>query len=489
MKARSTGKKRDEGIITLEILLAFAIIILNIGAVILVAFGNQALTIDSETNQEAISSAQGLIEKARRDSRYDFNLVNSSSETVSSGSLIFTKQLEVTQIDWFTKKVMSTVSWQVAEKTLWTAFTTLLTNPEGENGDTCSSVLTGDWKNPQIESAINFSSITPSGTYSITDMDAYKGKLYVTAGRTSNVGDPTFFIFNISDTSDPELISQIDNDSESLIGMNSLAVNGNYAYVANASRPATTGQLQIIDINNETLPAIVKNFPLTGNSAQGNSIFLKDGYAYLGTKSSGSYEFNIINVSIPLAPVVQGVYFIGNDINSILVRSNYAYIASPNTQELQILDITDMDTIVHAGEFSMGSGNGKNIQIVGDKIYFGRTTDGGAGEDFQILDNTNPDTTLARLGGLNISSSVNSLVIRDYLSFLLTGTAGTASRLQILKTDDPENIIPWNVSPLFLSPTGNAIEPSMDCEGNRLYISPNNSGGQGTIYIIKPSNE
>jgi hypothetical protein len=487
MKAESVGK--NKGIITLEILIAFAIIILNIGAVILVAFGNQSVIIDSETSSEAISKAVSLIEKARAESRYDFNLVNTFSTTETSGFLLFTKKLEVTQIDLFTKKVSSIISWQIGDKTLSTVLTTLLTNPEGVNGgDTCSSVLSGDWKNPQIESVISFSAISPAGIYTLTDIDAYKGKLYATAGKTTVAGAPTLFIFDVGNSGNPELIGQIDNDTASLIGMNSITVTDKYAYAANISRPATTGQLQIFDISASS-PLLVKNFPLTGNTATGNSIFYKNKYVFLGTRSSASYEFNIIDVHDPSLPLRKGVYFIGNDVNSILARGNYAYVVSPNTQELQILNIENTDSVTHAGGFSLGSGNGKIAQIVGSKIYFGRTTDGGAGEDFQILDNTNPATTLPRLGGINVSSSVNGIVVRDYLSFLLTGTAGTGSKLQIFKTDDPEHINPWNISALTLSPTGNTTEPSMDCEGNRLYISSNNSVGQGTIYIIKPSNE
>ena len=98
MKAQLTGKD-IRGLATLEILIAFAVLILCISAVIMVAFDNQSLAVDLQTNNEAVSKAQAILEKARADSREDFNLVNSFTTTNISGPLSYTESLKVTQTD------------------------------------------------------------------------------------------------------------------------------------------------------------------------------------------------------------------------------------------------------------------------------------------------------------------------------------------------------------------------------------------------------
>ena len=94
MKGQLIGKKYIKGMATLEILIAFAVLILCISAVIIVIFGNQSMTVDSQINNEAISKAQKMLEDARATSRFDFNLVNPSTTTETSGPLTFTKKLD-----------------------------------------------------------------------------------------------------------------------------------------------------------------------------------------------------------------------------------------------------------------------------------------------------------------------------------------------------------------------------------------------------------
>lgn len=484
MKEQLIGNNKY-GFVTLEILIAFTVVILCISASIMVFWGNQLIMVDSQNNITAISKAKIMIEQSRVDSIFDFNLV-SPSITIDIDGLAFIKKLDVDQVDLFTKKVTATVSWQTMERNLSTKLVTLLINKDILDSDTCSSILKDDWGNLQVESSINFSSIFPSGTYPLTDIDVYENKLYVTAGKTDNVTDPTIFVFDINDLNNPRLIGQIDNDIQVKTGLNAITINGYNGFVASASS-YIRGQMQIVDFSTMS---IVKTFkvpvlnPSGSSKGSGNSIFYKNKIVYLGlTKSTSENEFNIIDVSDFLNPVQIGKYSISNAVNTMIIRDGYAYIASPNTEELQILNISNLSDPILAGGFNSvnGAGNGKVIYLVGNKLYLGKTT--GIGFDFHILDNTNSNITLPQLGGFDIgtNNSVNEVIVRDYLSFLLTN-----KDLQIFNTSDPLNII--NKSIFILPGTYNSSypEPSMDCEGNRIFITSNNEGGQGVIYIIKP---
>ncbi len=503
MKAQLTGNKSkdkyESGFATLEILIAFSVLILCISAVVMITFSNQFIAIDSKTSLEALSHAQSMLEKTRADSEQDFNSVNSSTLIETSENSEFTKRLNVLQTNLFTKEVTASVSWQLGGRNLSTILATLLTNREAANGgDTCSSVLVGDWKNPQIESTISFSSLPgiPASTYVLTNVDAYQAKLYVTASKTTSATDPTFFIFDINDPSHPLLLGKIDNASTVSTGLSAVAVANDYAYLANAytgSTPSCTAnnncaQLQIVDISNAANPTLIKNIKVqestsSGNLAAATDVLYSKDYLYLGlVKTASGLEFNIFDISDLSNPIKVGGYSVGNGVNSILIKNDFAYIASPNTKELQILDISDRHNPTLAGSFnsSSGGGNGKNIYLVGKKLYLGKTT--GVGLDFHILDSTDPNNTLKALGGVDVGTgnSVNGVIVRDYLSFLLTN-----KDLKILNTENPAAITSWSTLALPGTYDSSKSEPSMDCEGNRIFISSNNEG-QGSIYIIKP---
>src|SRR3989344_5566093 len=72
-------KKSSAGFSTLEILIAFGVLIMAVTAVILVIFGNQSVAVDTETNSEALSKATISLEEARATSRQSYNSLISKS--------------------------------------------------------------------------------------------------------------------------------------------------------------------------------------------------------------------------------------------------------------------------------------------------------------------------------------------------------------------------------------------------------------------------
>jgi len=183
-----------------------------------------------------------------------------------------------------------------------------------------------------------------------------------------------------------------------------------------------------------------------------------------------------------------GSYEVGNGINAIYAKNNYAYIASPNDEELRILNIDNPSYPNLVGGFSTGSRNGKSLQLVGNRLYLGRAKDISADKDFNILNNKNPASVLIEIGGTNtLSSSVNDIIVRSNLGFFLTN-----SDLKIFDIGDPTSVDPINIgnaiATLPLSASGSNTEPSMDCEGNYLYITSNDSSGRGYLSIVTSGN-
>lgn len=504
-------KINQAGFSTLEILVAMFILVLAFSAAILVSFSNQTMIAASQTNAEALNIAQELVEKAQADSRQDFNLVNPQNATTTIDG--FTEKLDVTQTDYFIKLVTARVGFpEDSGRYSTTTLTTVVTNfNNAVGGDTCSSILLPNaeaWKDPQLIKSVSnsdFADLTgfSSDNFSISDIDAYKGKLYVTINNSSATTStvPTFFVFDINA---PDAIAKIpgdfvDNDSNKKSGLNAVAVAENpadgkkYAYVANHS---VAKQLQVIDVSSN--PPVVKVSLAVSGQAVGNSIAYKNGYVYLGLKSSTSGpEFNIIDVHNPLLPSEVGHWpasgSLNHDINAIYIKNQYAFVATTASKKLIVLDISNASGPEEVGSFSDGGGNhGKSIFLVGDTLFLGRTL---GGTELSILDEGNPATTTPPvLGGeATINASVDGIIVRGkiepqyiwsspVLAFLLT-----PSDFKILDVSDVTNIAPWGTKPLETGTFGSSIfEPVLDCEGNNFFVGSNDSSNNGYLSLIAP---
>jgi type II secretory pathway pseudopilin PulG len=507
-------KKNQSGFSTLEILMAMFVLILALTAVVSVSFGNQSLIVDSRTNAEALNIAQGLLEKAQADSRKDFNLVNPVAATTTADGFVY--RLDVVQTDNFTKLATAYVDFPEDRgrrgNTRLSAIVANFNNAVG--GDTCSSILlpdAGAWKNPQIKNTFsNFAFLADvSDNFPVTDVDAYKNKLYVTVNNSSAATTtvPTFFILDSSNPAAIQPIAAVDNDLANQSGINAVAVAEDpaavktYAYTANASGVSSTGQLQIIDVTNAGSPLVKYSLKLpnvTGSQSVGNSIFYKNGFVYLGLKATlNGPEFHIIDVHDPLAPAEVGHWpatgNLGNDINAIYVRDRYAYLATPNSKNLIVLDISNASAPVLAGSYSDGGGNnGKSVFMVGESLYLGRTV---GGTELSILDESVPATTTPPLLGskADIDLSVDGIIVRgksapaNSAGFPAIAFLATPSDFKALDISDPTAVSAWGSGISLSGISGNAqFEPVLDCEGNNFFIGSTDASKNGYLSIIAP---
>ncbi len=506
--------QKSSGFSTVELLVAMALLILCLTGVLLVSSGSESLLVGSQTSREALGLAQEELEEAQSLARKDFQLVIPKSRNVTLDGLTYHVETNVaTLADYVTKQVDVKVTYQgLYNKIGMETLSGLVTNFNIAKGyDTCDSTLTPNaevWKLPHIKNATqSFSALVGvSGTYPITDMDAYLGKLYVTTNNSS-VSQNNFFVFSLGSPESPALIGSLDNDLTTNTGLNAVVTDGAYAYVANGGSPLTVGQLQVINLSTMTVVRSVKASGvsgITGLQGVGNSVFYKDGYVYLGLKSTGGHgpEFHIFDVHSSESPVEVGSFAVGNDVNAIYVTGKYAYIATPNSQELLVLDVGNPGGIkfgTPAWGYDAGgsSGNGKSLQVVGDTLYLGRTNPS-SGPEVYALDVTNPEaipglnsspktiSVLSSVDALHLQTGFDLASIRSARSiiFLLTRTAFGGY--------DLIDYLPWTPTKLQseflqLPKNGSAVyEPVMDCEGNYFFVGSNDASNNGYLYVIAP---
>ena len=310
-----------------------------------------------------------------------------------------------------------------------------------------------------------------------------------------------FYVLNTSTPTNPVFVNALGSNNITS-GINAVAVDGKYAYLATNS--SSVGQLEIVDLT-ITPPSVVSILKLgTAGTSVGNSIFYKNGYVYLGLThtASGPAEFNIIDVHNPLAPTLSGSLALGYVANSIYVRNNYAYVAHPtdssatNQEQITVIDISNPTSPQRLSGYHApdNQGDGKSIFTVGDNLYLGRVFTSTANNEFYILNNSTPanlstnNPNSPQPQGQKISSSVNGLMVRDYLAFILQGTGTKFGQLQILNITNPVSITPYTSTISLPNTSAGVSTETIDCEGNYLYIgSVPNSGtflNKGSISII-----
>lgn len=512
-------KLKQKGFSTIELMIALAILALILSAVVMTSFGTQAFLTSSQVNREAYILAQSMLEESQALSRKDFNLVNSTpNENLDPTGLCpigflreqnennvnenFCKRLEVVtkEPDFITKEITSKVSWK-DEKGLdqEVKLVSLVSNfEEAVGGNTCDSTPTGDWTKPEVvnkvEDLATLINDTSGTRYSITDIEAHKGKVYITA----NVNNPTvsnFFIFNIEEDGDIKYEGGMDTTGSTVSsGGNAVVVAknslGHFAYIANGyganfnscTENTNCSQLQILNVENPKSPTLIRNFKVSGITSSGggtgNTLFYKNGYVYLGLTSTGNSEpeLNIIDVHNSSSPVILGsIDTESNSINKIIARENYLYLAIANTvEQIRVIDISDPINLKKVGGFGGSGGNGKSLYMVGDSLYLG--TAKGNGSKYYLLDRTNQFQISSSGIEATFNASVDEIIIRNNLAFLLTKNS-----LRII-----DKITTNLIQSLSIDGSTSSFEPSFDCEGNTLFIGFNNSSGQGKIYVVKP---
>ena len=487
--ASAKALTRRSGFATLEIIIALTILMMAFIATDLVAFGNQSILIDSEQSQTALTQAEILIESAKATAYIDFKLLGGLATTTVSMStgIAYTQTLSFTDSDWFSKLATAVVTWQDSVKTQSITLTAHISDFDNTSeGDTCDQNLSGDWSHPHV-----FYPVTD--LYSITHIDAYEGKLYVSASNETTASSTipeTLFVFDIHDPTHPVLLSKLDNDKNKL-GITDLTVAssslGSYLYAASESS-FSRGQLQIFDVSTSS-PSLIETYKIPSStvstSGVGKSIFYKDNYVYVGLTAATGPEFNIIDVHNPLAPVWIGGYDVGNDVNQIYVKDNlqhtYAYIATPNSRQLLILDVSNPTNPIAVGGFQTTGGiggYGKSMYQLGTILYFGETY-ASTHPELYILDNTRQDVLLPQMTMQKIGSSVNALIVRANLAFLVT----TSGQFQVWNVASSTRISQY-ATPLTLPNASSGT--ALDCEDNYMYVGSVDGNNKGYVTVITP---
>ncbi|MFI5332522.1 MAG: tail fiber domain-containing protein, partial [Candidatus Babeliales bacterium] len=127
-------------------------------------------------------------------------------------------------------------------------------------------------------------------------------------------------------------------------------VQGKYAYVTDHG----AGKLLVVDISNPASPSTVGSLTTASGSTAG--IYVQGRYAYVTNQTSGTTNFQIVDISNPSPSVVSGSSLtLTGSPTHIYVQGRYAYVVSQTSNTLQIIDVTIPSAPVVIGSVPAGS--------------------------------------------------------------------------------------------------------------------------------------
>ncbi len=452
--------KHKIGAITLELLMAFAIFTLNITAVILVINGGQSVSIDTETNTEALMEARNMLEDARLTSQANFDSLYSDSYQDTIGSLTYTKNLNVVDQTPCKKIAVSSVAWLTPPiRQQKVELETLLTNLEQSlalGGDCYLDPPETDWLNPQLFASDSLLTGQPT-TIEIFNKIAYIGTDQapflsianinnVSEGQTTGIFSPFLNSFNLG--AEP-------NNIDAIKWIDASGVQKIFAFFA---MNTPNHQLKVVDVTDLNNPILVANKSLStcvaGSAPQGWRLYVYKDKLYFLTRYTAGPEFHIFDISNPSNPseIGNGVcngFELGSTAESIEVRDQkvgtstyrFVYLATDqDSKELRVLDVTSatsINEVVTSNQDLPGIQDGESLYLTGNKLYFGRRSTP-PGPDLYVFNISNPNTGLPVLGSADIGTSVLGIKVLGDLAFLATTRAN--KQFQIWNVADLSNI-------------------------------------------------
>lgn len=515
--------KQNAGVITLEILIAFAILVINITTITLIVHAGQSIYIDTETNREAISLAEKqLVEDALAKSSSDFNSIVSRTGTEMSGPLSYTKTLSVFDLTPCLKQATSEVLWALSPtRPATVSISTFLSSVKEmlALGRDCPTryPTASDWQKPET---LNYSGQDLQTDGQGKALDTKENKTYLVT-KEAGTGKDDFYIFDTSDINNPTLRGHLDI-SENL---EDIDVANNFAFIANDEKVAAD-QLVTVDISDSDAPGtpVFTSLPrVSGNCPNtcpgGRSIFYYNKRVYIGTHrlvANGAAEFHVFDVTNPHAPRWLGKKggtalgdAVDHNMNDIVARDQrvggvnqtYAYIASSNNiGELIILNVTNPGSIpnpsgsaVTGSTLNLPGTNASNenldatsIFLIGNRAYIGRERASGSSKDFYIVDISDPGTpTILGSTNLALASGTEVTGIHASLNLAFVATSDPNKPFIVLDVTNPSAITRFDIAGCIMNfstfPTG------IDYDNNLIYLPLYNSSSNINLKIIKPT--
>ena len=472
------------GFSTIEILITFAVGIIFLTAAMMVAFSDPTLArqislntsyaaaLDTALDGSALATSTNKIGKLVADVSSNWNILVSNDT-----DNFYTNVPEVTDIAPCLKEITNATTWStLSSRERSMTFGTALSNMSaaialGPGG--CDPLPPSEWNNPESS---NLAQANVSGADNGTDIvvKSINGKRYAfitTNPQGGGASKKEFTVIDVSDTSveNGDIKATLPMDK----GLLGVAIAGDYAYVLNND---VTNHIQIINVSDPeapiklstsiTLPNITCNYHNQNCQRIPRSIAYYGGYLFIGTgymvgNSPELHVYCVDDSSVPgcsfINPVSRGRLNLNHNINDIVIKDNYAYLAtSADYGELTVIDITSKTSPISPPTYADPSTNnrkynavttqgtastedGTSVYVLGTYLYLGREKVNNQNErEFYVLDISSPSAIIAKgvmSLGIGNNTRLSDIVVQSKTAFV--STTDSNQSLFIINVSNP----------------------------------------------------
>jgi hypothetical protein len=253
----------------------------------------------------------------------------------------------------------------------------------------------------------------------------------------ANYNSNTLQTINISDPENPSVVGSVGTDNNP----DSVAVSGNYAYVANFG----SHTLQAIDISDPENPSVVGS---VGINNYPYSVAISGNYAYVVTFSG---TLQAIDISDPENPSVAGSVGTDSGTYSVAISGNYAYVVNAESDTLQVIDISDPENPSVVG--SVGTDDGPETVVVsGNYAYVANIFS----DTLQAIDISDPENPSV-VGSAGTNSHPYSVAVPGNYAYVVNGGSNTLQAIDITDPEHPNVVgsVRTRDYPIFVTVSGN----------------------------------
>lgn len=458
--------KKNKGFSTVEVVLALAII--SLISVTLAGALSYGIFAQSQANMENKANfllEEGLEATASIKDKSYFLLANGTyGLDVSSGEWIFngasdsidgfSRSIQITTIDAYTKQAIVTVNWQNSSGSRSIDSIIQLTNWER------LSATNDTWDNATIEATVNL-----SGNTDATDVLKFGNKLFIARTGSSN---------NFTVTDIVNLATPVIQGTTSITGnITDLAAYGNYVYVTSTGN---SNELNIVNVTDpNSLSVSVVNLP--GNS-DANGVYVLDTRLFLTRASSGDPELYIYDLTNPATPTLLGSAQINATLYKLFVEGDYAYISTTaNNAELMIYNVSNPATPTLASALDL-SGNTDATDIARYSLGVALKR----GNAISLVNITNPlAPTALNSAGFNVGANSSSIAVGTNHPYIFHSGA-TADQFTIYDVTNAAS--PVIVDSIVYS--GNLNDIYYDSTVDRVFGAGSDNSIEVVIYRPNP---
>ena len=293
-------------------------------------------------------------------------------------------------------------------------------------------------------------SVPTTSLGSVVSTSSGTGRSVIASGNyTYVVTNTAFKIYNTANPTSPVVLSSL-----TLTGPTSLALQGHYAYINSYSN----NSIYVVDISNPSNPVLIETFTQS-NLAYSVDMYIQGEYLYLADGNSPGV-FEIYNISNPYSIVNISNLELGtigsyaNDLTSVYVQGNYAYVVSYAGEFLYIINVANP-----YNPFQVGSAATQNVPIYvtvqGNYAYVGQTN------SIQIYDISDPNAPVNVGSNYVNAPNVNDISIQGRYAY----SPGSGSNIQVEDISSPTS--PQLVGTIPVTGTPYAVY----VQGRYLYVN------------------